>query len=83
MKTGRLALVAAFAVALVAPVRAHAQTPAGTPGEMVTTYNSLADGILALKRTARWDYADYAFRQKIMPLSEKISMTLGDWRNGG
>ena len=39
--------------------------------------------ILALKRTARWDYADYAFRQKIMPLSEKISMTLGDWRNGG
>lgn len=38
--------------------------------------------ILALKRTARWDYADYAFRQKVMPLSEKISTTLGDWRNG-
>jgi hypothetical protein len=51
MKTGRLALAAALVTALVAPVRATAQTPAGTPAEMVSTYNSLADGILALKRT--------------------------------
>lgn len=36
--------------------------------------------ILALKRTSRWDYADYAFRQKVLPLSEKISATLGEWR---
>lgn len=51
MKTGRLALAAALVTALVAPVRATAQTPAGTPAEMVTTYNALADGILALKKT--------------------------------
>jgi hypothetical protein len=51
MKTGRLALAAAFVVALVAPVRATAQAPAGTPAEMVSTYNALADGILALKKT--------------------------------
>jgi len=36
--------------------------------------------ILALKRTSRWDYADYAFRQKVLLLSEKISATLGEWR---
>jgi len=51
MKTGRLALAAALVAALAAPVRATAQTPAGTPAEMVATYNTLADGILALKRT--------------------------------
>jgi len=51
MKTGRLALAAALAVALVAPAVALAQAPAGTPAEMVATYNSLADGILALKKT--------------------------------
>lgn len=51
MKTGRLALAAALATALVAPGRAIAQTPAGTPAEMVATYNALADGILALKKT--------------------------------
>jgi hypothetical protein len=51
MKTGRLALAAALVTALVAPVRATAQTPAGTPAEMVATYNALADGILALKKT--------------------------------
>lgn len=38
--------------------------------------------IFALKRTSRWDYADYAFRQKVLPLSEKISATLGEWRAG-
>jgi hypothetical protein len=51
MKTGRLALAAALVTALVAPVRATAQTPAGTPAEMVATYNALADGILAMKKT--------------------------------
>jgi hypothetical protein len=51
MKTGRLALAAALVAALVAPVSATAQTPAGTPAEMVATYNALADGILALKKT--------------------------------
>jgi hypothetical protein len=50
----RIALVAAAAVlaqALVLPAPAAAQAPAGTPVEMVQTYNTLADGILALKRT--------------------------------
>ena len=43
-------LVAAVSVALLAPAPAVAgQT--GTPEEMVATYNSLADGILGLKRT--------------------------------
>jgi hypothetical protein len=51
MNTGRLALAAALALALVAPALATAQPPAGTPAEMVTTYNALADGILALKKT--------------------------------
>jgi hypothetical protein len=51
MKNGRLALVAALAVAFVAPRSVTAQTPAGTPAEMVATYSSLADGILALKKT--------------------------------
>jgi hypothetical protein len=51
MRIGLLALVAALAVAFVVPAPAVAQTPAGTPAEMVSTYNSLADGILALKKT--------------------------------
>jgi hypothetical protein len=51
MRIGLLALAAALAVAFVAPAPAAAQTPAGTPAEMVSTYNALADGILALKRT--------------------------------
>jgi hypothetical protein len=41
-------LAAAVAVALVAPAPAAAQA-GGTPKEMVKTYESLADGILALK----------------------------------
>jgi hypothetical protein len=45
-------LVAAVAAALLAPAPAvAADTGGGTPGEMVATYSSLADGILALKRT--------------------------------
>ena len=36
--------------------------------------------VLALKRTPRWDYADFAFREKAMPLSEKISSIIAGWR---
>lgn len=39
--------------------------------------------ILALKRTPRWDYADYAFEQKALPLSEKISDLIAGWRAEG
>jgi hypothetical protein len=38
------------AVALLAPAPAAADEMSGTPAEMVATYSSLADGILALKR---------------------------------
>ncbi len=54
MRVFTLAAVAALALALAfsLPVAAQAQAPpTGTPKEMVSTYNSLADGILALKRT--------------------------------
>jgi hypothetical protein len=49
----RIALrLALGAVALgVAQAPAGAEGPIGTPAEVVATYNSLADGILALKRT--------------------------------
>lgn len=45
--------LAAAAIALVGAAPAGAQAPAvsGTPAEMVATYDTLADGILALKRT--------------------------------
>jgi hypothetical protein len=46
-----LAATAATAAALLVPAPAAAQTPSGTPAEMVATYNTLADGILAMKRT--------------------------------
>lgn len=36
--------------------------------------------ILALKRTPRWDYADYAFKKKLLPLAERISAVIGEWR---
>jgi hypothetical protein len=45
-----LAAAAAVTIALLAPAPAAAQA-GGTPEEMVATYSSLADGILALKRT--------------------------------
>jgi hypothetical protein len=45
-----LVAAAAVTIALLAPAPATAQV-AGTPAEMVDTYNTLADGILALKRT--------------------------------
>jgi len=54
MKLGAHALLAAIAVVAVAslcPAPATAQAPSGTPAEMVASYNTLADGILALKRT--------------------------------
>jgi hypothetical protein len=55
MKLGVHVLLAAIAVIAVAslwPAPAAAQAaPTGTPKEIVATYNSLADGILALKRT--------------------------------
>jgi hypothetical protein len=50
MKLGIQALAAAVAIALLAPAPVAAQA-GGTPAEMVDTYNSLADGILGLKRT--------------------------------
>lgn len=37
--------------------------------------------ILALKRTPRWDYADYAFKQRVLPLAERISAVIGEWRS--
>ncbi len=50
MRLGTLVLGAAAAIALLAPTPVAAQV-GGTPAEMVDTYNSLADGILGLKRT--------------------------------
>jgi hypothetical protein len=50
MRLGILALAAAVAFGLLAPAPASAQV-GGTPAEMVDTYNTLADGILALKHT--------------------------------
>jgi len=53
MRTGlrTISIAAALtALLLFAPPPAPAQAP-GTPAEMVATYESLADGILALKRT--------------------------------
>ena len=54
MRICLVATVAALAVALLSPLPAAAQAaapPTGTPKEMVSTYNALADGILALKKT--------------------------------
>ncbi len=52
MRIGLLALAGALALAAVgAPPAAAQNAPTGTPTEMVATYNSLADGILALKKT--------------------------------
>ena len=47
-----IAAIAVCALALAAPsVAQEAPQSAGTPAEMVSTYNTLADGILALKET--------------------------------
>ncbi|HVO11317.1 MAG TPA: hypothetical protein VMX54_11305 [Vicinamibacteria bacterium] len=56
MRIPLLATVAALTLALLlSPLPAAAQAaqapPTGTPKEMVATYNGLADGILALKKT--------------------------------
>lgn len=37
--------------------------------------------VLALKRTPRWDYADYAFKRKLLPLAERIAVAVGEWRS--
>lgn len=39
------------------------------------------DDIIALKRTERWDYADYAFRQKVLPETEQILFVVKNWRS--
>ena len=39
--------------------------------------------VLALKQTPRWDYADYTFKEKAMPLSESISTIIASWRAQG
>ena len=49
--SGRTALVALAAVLLGSPVAAQTSTESATPAEMVATYNTLADGILAMKVT--------------------------------
>jgi hypothetical protein len=51
--TSRIAAFVAAAAAAVAflPAHASAQSSPATPAEMVATYNTLADGILALKST--------------------------------
>lgn len=51
--TSRILAIAAAAAAVVAfvPAPAGAQSQPGTPAEMVATYNTLADGLLALKNT--------------------------------
>lgn len=36
--------------------------------------------ILALKRSPRWDYGDYAFKQKVLPLTENLLSTVAEWR---
>jgi hypothetical protein len=51
--TSRLTALVAAAAAVLAflPAPASAQTQPATPAEMVATYNTLADGLLALKNT--------------------------------
>ena len=47
----RFGLVGVIVGALGAPVAAQVSSQPATPAEMVATYNTLADGILALKNT--------------------------------
>jgi hypothetical protein len=47
----RFGLASLVVAALGAPAAAQGGSQAATPAEMVATYNSLADGILALKNT--------------------------------
>jgi hypothetical protein len=49
--SSRTALVALAAVLLGSPAAAQTSTESATPSEMVATYNTLADSILALKVT--------------------------------
>ena len=47
----RLAIALALLALGVTPAAAQRPADSGTPAEMVATYNTLADGLLALKRT--------------------------------
>jgi hypothetical protein len=51
LNTRRISLLAAMGLALTVGRAAAQATDSGTPAEIVATYHSLADGILALKRT--------------------------------
>lgn len=50
---------------------------------LLTNAEAQLQQIMALKLTARWDYADFAFQQKVMPLSQNISATIAGWRAAG
>lgn len=39
--------------------------------------------VMTLRRSPRWDYADYGFRQKVLPLAEAISSIVDGWRTAG
>ncbi|MDO8288303.1 MAG: hypothetical protein Q7T44_03700 [Parvibaculum sp.] len=49
-------------------------------GYLLSNADMQLQHIMALKPTPRWDYADFAFKQKVMPLSEKISSIIAGWR---
>src|SRR6188472_707660 len=49
--TIRLAIALSLLALGVAPAAAQKPADGGTPAELVATYNTLADGLLALKRT--------------------------------
>ena len=49
--TVRLAIALSLLALGVAPAAAQKPADGGTPAELVATYNTLADGLLALKRT--------------------------------
>ena len=36
--------------------------------------------ILALKRSSRWNYGDYVFKQKVLPLTENLLSIVAGWR---
>jgi hypothetical protein len=36
--------------------------------------------ILALKRSSRWDYGDYVFKQKVLSLTENLLSIVAGWR---
>ncbi len=50
--------------------------------QLQTTDKKL-EQILALKRSPRWDYGDYAFKQKVLPMTENLLSTVAGWRAAG